>query len=69
VHVGQAEVAAGVVVGQTLVVEAQAVQDRGLQVVDVNGPLGHVEAQFVRGAEATPGFMPPPASHIEKACG
>ena len=35
-HVGQAEVAAGVAVGETLVVEAQQVQDRGVQVVDVD---------------------------------
>ena len=35
-HVGQAEVAAGVAVGQLLVVEAQQVQDRRVQVVDVD---------------------------------
>jgi hypothetical protein len=33
--VGQAEVAAGVAVGEALVVEAEQVQDRGLEVVDV----------------------------------
>ena len=36
VHVGQAEVAAGVAVGELFVVEAQQVQDRGVQVVDVD---------------------------------
>ena len=35
-HVGQAEVAAVVAVGQLLVVEAQQVQDRGVQVVDAD---------------------------------
>jgi hypothetical protein len=34
--VGQAEVAAGVAVGESLVVQAQEVQDRGVQGVDVN---------------------------------
>src|SRR5688572_30486310 len=35
VHVGQAEVAAGVAVGEPLVVQAQKMEDRGVQVVDV----------------------------------
>ena len=47
VHVGQAEVAALEAVGQLLVVEAQQVQDRRLQVVDVDRFLGGVEAQVV----------------------
>src|SRR5262245_37646412 len=36
VHVGQAEVAALEAIGQLLVVDAEAVQDRGVQVVDVH---------------------------------
>ncbi len=47
VHIRQAEVAAGVVEGQLLVVEAQQVQDRRLEVVDVDGVLGDVEAEVV----------------------
>ena len=35
--VGQAEVAAAEAEGQAFVVDAQAVQDRGVQVVDVDG--------------------------------
>jgi hypothetical protein len=35
-HVRQPEVAALETVRQTLVVDAQAVQDRGVQIVDVN---------------------------------
>ena len=46
-HVGQPEVAAGVVEGELLVVEAEQVQDRRLEVVDVDGVLGDVEAQVV----------------------
>ena len=38
-HVGQAEVAAAVAVGQPLVIEAHQVQDRGVQVVDVHAVL------------------------------
>ena len=49
--VGQAEVAAGVAEGQPLVVEAQQVQDRRLQVVDVDGVLDDVEAQVVGAAD------------------
>ena len=47
VHVGQAEVAAGVAVGELLVVEAQQVQDRGVQVVDVDRVLDGLEAELV----------------------
>jgi hypothetical protein len=39
VHVGQAVVAALVVVGQLGVVHAEQVEDRRLQVVDVDGVL------------------------------
>ena len=47
VHVGQAEVAALEAVGQLGVVEAQQVQDRGVQVVDVDLVLDDVEAELV----------------------
>ena len=47
-HVGQAEVAALVTVGQLGVVEAEQVEQGGVQVVDVNGVLGRVEPEFVR---------------------
>ena len=45
--VGQAEVAAGEAVGERLVVEAEQVQDRGLEIVDVDRVLGDVEAEVV----------------------
>src|SRR5947207_12717123 len=47
VDVGEAEVAAGVAVGEALVVEAQKVQDRRLDVVDVDSVLDGIEAQLV----------------------
>ena len=47
VDVGQAEVAAAVAVRQLLVVEAHQVQDRRVQVVDVDAVLDRVEAELV----------------------
>ena len=53
VHVGQPEVAALEPVGEPGVVEAQQVQDRGLQVVDVDRVFDDVEAQVVGLADAS----------------
>ena len=50
-HVGQAEVAALEAVGQPRVVEAEQVQHRGVQVVDVDPVLDDVEAEVVGLAE------------------
>ena len=50
VDVGQAEVAAGVAVGEGLVVEAEEVEDRGVEVVDVDLVLDGLEAELVGGA-------------------
>ena len=46
-NVRQPEVAAGVAVGELLVVEAQEVQNRGVQVVDVDAVLDGLEAEVV----------------------
>ena len=46
-HVGQAEVAAVVAVGQLLVVEAEQVQDRGVQVVDADAVVDGLVADLV----------------------
>ena len=65
VHVGQPEVAALEAEGQAGVVEAQQVQDRRLQVVDVDRVLDDVVADLVgAGRGCRPGLMPPPASHM-----
>ena len=50
VHVGEAHVAAAEAVGQPLVVDAQQVQHRGVQVVDVDLVLHRPEAVVVGGA-------------------
>ena len=47
VDVGEPEVAAGVAVSELFVVEAEQVEDRGLEVVDVDRVFGDVEAQVV----------------------
>ena len=50
--IGQAEVAAGVAVGEAFVIEAEQVQDRGVQVVNVDLVLGRVVAVVVGAAVA-----------------
>ncbi len=47
VDVGEAVVAALEAVGELLVVEAEEVEDGGLEVVDVDGVLGRTESEFV----------------------
>ncbi len=70
VHVGQPEVAALEAIGQPGVVEAQQMQQRRVQVVDVNLVLDDLETRARRFRRSdTPGLMPPPAIHIEKALG
>ncbi len=56
-HVGEAEVAALVAEGEALVVEAELVQDGGVEVVHVHGVLGDVEAELVRFAVGEAGFV------------
>ena len=48
-HIGQPEIAAGVAVGELGVVEAQEMEDRGVEVVDVNRVLDHAGAELVGG--------------------
>ena len=47
VDVGEAEVAAGVVVGEAFVIEAEEVEDGGLEVVDVDFVLSDMEAEVI----------------------
>src|SRR5207248_287381 len=54
VHVREPEVAAGVAVGEPLVVDAEHVEQRRVQVVDRNALVHGAEAEFVRGAVAGP---------------
>ena len=64
---GQPLVAAVAGEGQALVVEAEQVEDRGVQVVDVDPVLDGVQAELVGGAEGRcPPLMPPPAMNMLK---
>src|SRR3954452_18617545 len=56
VDVGEAEVAALVAEGQALVVEAEAVQDGSLEVVDVDFVFDDVEAEVVGRAPGDAGL-------------
>src|SRR6476660_2812468 len=47
VDVGEAEIAARIAIGETLVVKTHELQDGGVQVVDVHRILGGTEAEFV----------------------
>src|SRR5262249_50997384 len=59
VDVGEAEIAAGVAVGQPLVVEPQAVEQGGVQVVDVDLLLDGAEAELVGGPGGQATLDPP----------
>ena len=61
-HIGQAEVAALEFVGQLLVVDAHAVQDGGVEVVDVDGVFGDVVAEVV-GLAVGQAALDPAAGH------
>ena len=46
-HIGQPEVAARVAIGQSLMIEAEQVQDGRLQIVDVDLLLDRLKAELV----------------------
>ena len=54
--VGEAEIAAFESVDEAFVVEAEEVEDSGLDVVDVDGVFGDLHAEFVGGAVGDAGF-------------
>ena len=51
VNIGQSEVTTGMVVSKSFMVEAKAVQNCGLQVVDVDRILDNVKSEVVRPAD------------------
>ena len=55
-NVGQSIVAAGMSVGKSFVVEAHQVEDRGVEVVDVDRGFSHVDAVLVRFAVGDAGL-------------
>ena len=52
-HIGKPEVAARIAISQVLVVDAQQMQDRGMEIVYMYWILLHQHAQFVAGAIAS----------------
>ena len=64
VDVGEAVVTALKFIGQLLVIEAEEVEDGGLEVVDVDAVFDDVEADFIAFAVADAGFDAP-AGHPE----
>src|SRR5581483_11038178 len=65
--VGQAKIAAHVPIGQAGVIEAQALQDRRLQIVNVHFVLDYAHAQFVRLADHR-AALHAAAGHPEAPC-
>jgi hypothetical protein len=55
-NVGQPEVAPEMAVRQPLVVQAEAVEDGGLQIVDMHAILHNLQAEFVRLADDLSAF-------------
>lgn len=55
-HVGEPEIPALEAIGQFRVIEAEKVQDRRLEIVDVDLVAGSLEAEVVAGAVDMPGF-------------
>ena len=52
VNVGEAVVAPAMVKRQTFVVQAKQVQDGRLQIMDMRGAVGNVEAKFISSTES-----------------
>ncbi len=50
VDIGEAEVTSGVAEGEAFVVEAEEVEDGGVEVMDVDGVNGGLEAEVIGGA-------------------
>ena len=50
VHVGQAKIATGVAVGELFVVEAEQVQEGGVEIVNVHAVVGGEITEFIGGA-------------------
>ena len=62
VHVGQAEVAAGVAVGEAFVVHTEEMEDGGLEIVDGDDIAGDLFASSSLEPWTMPPLIPAPAS-------
>src|ERR1041385_6174458 len=66
-HIREPEVAALEAIGKLLVIEAEQVQERGMQIMDVNFVFDHVEPKFIGFAE-TKAALETAASHPHRKC-
>ena len=55
-HIRQAELAALEAIGEAFVIDAEAMENRGLEVVDVHGILQGIEAEIIRATESHTGL-------------
>jgi hypothetical protein len=69
VHVGQPELSALELEGESSVVEAQQVKDGGLKVVEVDRVFDHMETQFISPAQCQPRLYAAAGLQTVKACG
>ena len=66
IDISEAEIAAGMPEGELFVIEAQELQNRGVQIVDMHFVLDRGESEFIRRAVDVTAATPPPASHMLK---
>ena len=66
VNVGQTVIAALKAIRKSLVINAQAMHDRGVKIVDVDRILGDVVTELVGFAVRDPPLMPPPTIQTVK---
>ena len=66
VHISKPVIASAVAVSQLLVINAEQVKNRGVEIVNVNFVLRDSRANIVGAAVGRPPLTPPPASHDEK---
>src|SRR3954462_4707420 len=66
-HVGEAEIAAAVAIGQLRVIDAEQVEDRRVEIVNVHRLVDRLEAEVVGGAVTHPPLDPAPAQPHREA--
>jgi hypothetical protein len=67
VHVREAEVTAGPAVGQSFVIQAQQVENRGVEVMHMHPIFGRLHSQFIGGSVDHPAFDPATGEEHRKA--
>ena len=68
-HIGQPEITTRISVRELLVIEAEQMQQRRVQIMHVDLVLRRCESELIRRPVNEPLLQPPPASHIVKPYG